>query len=256
MKTLFTLTFLFAFLSLTQAQDEGFMYGKITTVDNKVYEGPIRWGKEEVLWIDLFNAAKPENDYVRYLSRDDMEYLRDKRYEQNHAWGDRFVSRWVNFDFDERSDYTHQFVCQFGEIKSIRPSWRNSADLVMQNGQKFEVSGEGYNDVGGSIQINDKEMGTLSLDWSRIELIEFGNTPSQLKDKFDDVLYGTVETAHGRFKGAVAWDNDERLLSDKLDGRTDDGKLSIEFGKIASIEQRWDEARVELKSGRTITMCC
>lgn len=248
---------IFGIIQSSVAQDEGFMYGRITTIDNRTYEGPIRWGKEEVLWVDLFNAAKPVNENLRYLTRDDMRHLRDKRYEQNGSWGERWVSRWVSYDYgNDEEDFTHQFVCQFGELKSIRPSWRSSADVVMQNGQKFEVSGEGYNDVGGEIRIMDKELGEVALDWGRIELVEFMNTPSKLTNKFADVLYGVVETTMGKFVGFIAWDNDERLGTDKLDGRTSDGKLAIEFDKIASIEQSWDEARVELKSGRKITMCC
>ena len=36
----------FTLLAATaSAQDEGFIYGKIYTDDNRSYEGPIRWGK-------------------------------------------------------------------------------------------------------------------------------------------------------------------------------------------------------------------
>ncbi len=38
-------------------------------IDNKSYEGPIRWGKEEVYWNDIFNAAKSKNQNLRYLSK-------------------------------------------------------------------------------------------------------------------------------------------------------------------------------------------
>lgn len=255
MKTCLTILSLFLLTSSVTAQDEGFMYGKITTIDNKTFEGPIRWGKEEVLWVDLFNAAKLVNKNLDYLSRSDIRYLENLRNERNYNWTERWIGRWVSNDNHEQ-DFTHQFVCQFGEIKSIKPSWRDRADLVMQNGDKIEVGGEGYNDIGGEILILDTELGEVSMDWGRIELIEFKKTPSRLDNKFAEVLYGTVESANGTFTGFIAWDNDERLLSDKLDGRSEDGKVSIEFSKIKSIKQSWDEAHVELASGRKLEVCC
>lgn len=270
MKIKTTLIFLIFLSANLLAQDEGYMYGKITTVDGRTFQGPIRWGKEEVLWVDLFNAAKPRNENLKFLSREDIHYLEDKRFERNQDWGNRWFSRWVSNDdhynrnsnynrngyYDGDEDFTHQFVCQFGEIKSIKPSWRSRAEVEMRNGTIVEVHGEGYNDVGGEIRILDSEIGEFSIEWSRIEKIDFQKTPSKLKEKFSEALYGTVESSRGKFTGFIAWDNDERLQSDKLDGRTSDGKLSIEFEKIASIEQSWDEAEVILKSGRKLVMCC
>ncbi len=57
------------------AQDEGFIYGKITTIDDNTYQGQIRWGDEEAYWTDMFNAGKRYNDNIQYLSRRDSEYL-------------------------------------------------------------------------------------------------------------------------------------------------------------------------------------
>ena len=50
-------TLLVAFWTSHQAfsQDQGFMYGRVTTIDGKSYEGALRWGKEEAYWTDMFN---------------------------------------------------------------------------------------------------------------------------------------------------------------------------------------------------------
>ncbi len=40
------------------ADNAGFIYGKVTTVNGNSYQGLIRWGDEEAFWDDLFNSAK------------------------------------------------------------------------------------------------------------------------------------------------------------------------------------------------------
>ena len=66
-RTITTLCLIFcvAVAITAQAQDTGFLYGKVTTIDNKEYTGAIRWGKEEVYWTDMFNASKEENENLR-----------------------------------------------------------------------------------------------------------------------------------------------------------------------------------------------
>jgi hypothetical protein len=241
-------------LASASAQDEGFIYGKVFTIDDKVYEGPIRWGKEEVYWVDLFNAAKEENTNLRYLSSQDREELEDRQNDWGN-WNGTFWKQWVgNWDNDDDNEFTHQFACQFGEIKSLSPSGRKYVDIEMQNGEKFTLNGEGYNDVGLEIRIMDPEMGEVDMGWSRIKKIEFTKTPKKLDNKFGNSLYGTVEAFGQKFTGYIQWDHDERLTTDKLDGDAEDGDVSIEFGKVQSIEHRGNSSYVVLKSGRELRM--
>jgi hypothetical protein len=100
----------------------------------------------------------------------------------------------------------------------------------------------------------DPEMGSVDIDWGRINKIEFMKTPKTLSEKFGKSLYGTVEANGEKFTGYIQWDHDERLSTDKLDGRSDEGSLSIEFEKIQSIESRGWYSQVELKSGRQLRM--
>lgn len=245
----------------TSAQDEQFIYGRITLVDDKVYEGPIRWGKEEVYWTDIFNASKLRNGNLRYLTNEERDYLDERRYYRNNDdnWG-RFASnfgwRWYDGDnrYDRDNDYVHQFSCQFGEMKVVKPQGSKWVDIEMQNGLKLELNGDGYNDVGLDIRVIDKELGEVEIYWNRIEKIEFINTPSKLANRFGKPLYGTVEAFGEKFTGYIQWDHDERLSVDKLDGDGDDGDLHIEFDKITSITRVGSRCRVVLKSGREIYM--
>ena len=237
--------------SLTiQAQDSGFIYGKVITIDDKVYEGAIRWGKEEVYWTDMFNAAKEKNDNIKYLSREDKSELDRGRH--SGVWSSIVESGWRHISSD--SEYSHQFNCQFGNIKSIRPFNRGGVDVELQNGKTVALSGTGYNDVGSKIKILDAEVGELEISWNRIQKVEFGATPTNLDEKFGDPLYGTVETYEGTFTGLVQWDHDERVTTDKLDGDTNDGDVAIAFGKIKSIVSEGNRSVVILKSGRELVL--
>jgi hypothetical protein len=255
-KYLPTLILLLAY-QILDAQDASFMYGRVYTDNGKTYEGPIRWGKEEVYWTDVFNAAKERNENLRHLTAEQREEL-DNRQFRNGDWGDRFASsfgwNWNDNDRDHYNAYVHQFSCQFGEIKTIRPEGSRSAELEMRNGLKIDIDGEGYNDVGLDIKIMDTELGEVEVYWNSIDRVEFMETPAKLSVRFGAPLYGTVEAFGDKFTGFIQWDQDERLSVDKLDGDSDDGDMSIEFGKIKSIERVGSRSRVTLKSGREITL--
>lgn len=244
-------------VATASAQDEGFIYGKIYTDENRTYEGPIRWGKEEVYWVDVFNAGKEENNFIEHLSDRQREYLDEKRMGR-HGEFSASAMRWLGFGYrgsrDYRYDYTHQFSCQFGEIKMIRVLSSKRVEVQLQSGVKVKVNGEGYNDIGTEVRILDKEIGEIQLDWRRIERVEFLSTPSKLSQKFGEPLYGTAETYQGTFTGYIQWDHDERLTTDKLDGDSEDGKVAIAFDKIVSLEPHMNRCTITLKSGRTFDL--
>lgn len=249
-----TLALFIAMPAFAQSQDEGFLYGKVYT-DDLVYEGPIRWGKEEVYWVDMFNAAKSENAHISLLSETDRETLEQQQRGNHSSWFEN--DKWfhlTSWDGHTKNRFVHQFSCQFGEIKSLKPTGSKEVTLEMKNGLKLELDGEGYNDVGPDIRIIDKELGELEVYWNQIDRIEFMDTPAKLVNPFGDPLYGTVEAFGKQFSGLIQWDHDERLSVDKLDGKGVDGSMSVEFGKIRSIEKRGNSSRVVLHSGREFSL--
>jgi len=112
----------------------------------------------------------------------------------------------------------------------------------------------GSNDIGAQVQVSDPDLGVVKVDWRRIDKIEFMDTPSSLESAFGEPLYGVVKTIRGEFEGYLQWDHDERLTKDVLNGRSDDGEMDIEFGKIKSIERGHKGSIVTLKSGRSIEL--
>ena len=224
-----------AFATESKAQSHsGYMYAKVHT-DRTTYTGPIRWGTDEVFWSDLFNASKGKNSYAKYIPAE----------EENRSFDWTFSSIW------EDKATTHQFTCQFGNIKEIVPMG-SDALLKLKNGTELRLDGDGYTDIGTKVQILDEELGVISLAWEKIVRVEFLPTP-KLDRVFGLPLYGTVEgVRREKFTGFILWDNDERVLSDKLDGDTREGDVAIKFSDIASIVKEGDGSEVTLKSGRKL----
>lgn len=233
--------------SLSSSDSSHFIYGRVTTLDNEVYEGQIRWGKEEAFWFDFFNGTKKENDNLKWLTREELEDLNKKdAYASNDSWG-----KWFNKRSNYKSDHNHLFACQFGDIKTIKIRRGEKVDVEFKNGEIYELDG-GSNDIGTQVQVNDEELGVVRLDWDRIDHVDFVPTPRNFKSKFGEPLYGKVKTTYGEFEGFLQWDHDERLSLDELNGSTEDGEVDIEFGKIKSIEKSYRGSDVTLMSGRTL----
>lgn len=245
-------TFLLSLLMFqgVQAQDEGFIYGRVITEDGDEYEGPLRWGKEEVYWTDMFNASKRENKNLDYLSNRELDDLED-RYDN-----DNIVTRFINITWDDNDNrFVHEFSTQFGNLKSLRLRSNDRVEVELKNGETLDIDGSGYNDIGAKITVLDREMGNIRLSWNNIDKIEFLPTPSRLNEKFGEPLYGTVICDLGEFTGFVQWDHDERVGTDILDGEEDGDDYEIAFDKIASIERDgYSSSIVRLKSGRELDL--
>ena len=247
MKRIVSIILLLALAQVSEvnAQDQGFIYGDVTTIDGNTYQGQIRWGKEEAYWHDIFNATKTSNDHFQYLSSSEK---REATQKESEIFDWRIISIWS----DEYSNVLHQFSCRFGDIRAIQVTGKQRLILTLKDDSSMELKG-GSNDVGTYVRIMDEEIGEMQIKWDRIDRVEFKDTPRKLTEKFGEPLYGEVETrVNGKFKGYIQWDHDERLGDDKLDGKSRDGSASIAFDRIRRITSKGSRSEVELKSGRVM----
>ncbi len=228
-----------ALASPATASDVGYIYGRIQTDGGEVYEGQIRWGTEESFWDDIFNATKAENENLADVDPKVLERVRARN--------------WSGWDFVGmvNPDLTHLFAIRFGDLKRIEV--RDEDDLVAEfrNGEKLKLEG-GSNDVGARITVHDTKVGTREVRWSRIRTVEFKDTPTKLVNKDGEPIYGTVKSGRYDFTGRIQWDHDECLTIDELDGETEDGDVSLEFGEITAIRKHRSGAMVTLKSGSNL----
>ncbi|MBN1970317.1 MAG: hypothetical protein JXR48_15940 [Candidatus Delongbacteria bacterium] len=245
------LTFLMILLisSLVYGNDSGLIYGTVKTEDGEIFKGNIRWDDEEIMWMDFFNSNKEENEYEDIVP--DTRSRKEKKKTFVIGGFKVFTDKTDSHFFF--SSTTHQFQSMFGDIDRIEVVGSDAAIVHMKNGKKYDFEG-GSNDLGTTIRIMDHELGTVKLNWSKIKEVQFDDTPSRLDSKFGEPLYGKLETDAGIFEGYIIWDKEERISSDKLDGDTKNGEMSIEFGNIKSIERDGRGVEVTLKSGRDFYM--
>jgi hypothetical protein len=232
------------------ADNRGFIYGRVMTESGTDYEGFLRWGKQEAFWDDIFHSMKTDLPYADVA----MDYIEDNydRDERKSRGGEMKVFRW-KIEWEDDGYASRVFSARFGDIASIRVTGDDAAEVTMRSGSVYDV--EGYSDdVGGRIHVLDASLGEIDLKWDRIEAIEFMAAP---RDAVPPArrLYGVVETEIGEFEGYIMWDKEECLSTDLLDGDTEDGDVSIEMGRISSIEPRGRSSSIViLDDGRKLRL--
>jgi len=197
----------------------------------------MRWGKQEMMWHDVFNSSKISN-------------RRDKSHEE------RATSLWDNFDWnlssiweDKYRKQSHLFSCFFGDIKAIYPKSSNYLDLELKNGTILNLNG-GSDDVGTYVYVYDYELGRVKIKWSKIKKIEFSAGPLETDAELGQPLYGKLKTRRkGTLEGYIKWDLEERITEDILDGNNSD---QVAFKNISAITKKDHGAIVTLNSGREI----
>lgn len=243
-------------LSQANAQEKNiFLYGEVTTINGDKYTGALRWGNDEVYWTDLLNAEKTSNDFLKFLSKKEIQQMSDQ--EGGNSWlGIDFgvLSIWE----DKFTRTNHQFDTRFGDIKSVKPSGRSRAQVTLKNGVILEVIGSNHEDIGTSVSIMDYELGEIKIDWNRMEKVDFMESGKKLEHVFGEPIFAKVNAGRrGTFKGTVQWDqgvaknsHNERFLDDILNGKDRDGEKQIPFRSIAKITKSRNGVEVILKSGR------
>jgi hypothetical protein len=223
---------------------QGFLYGRITTVDGATYEGRLRWGgDDEAFWDDSFNGTKHKNLWLaqvpperRPIERHPIEIL-----------GFRILER------ERQSEVSRQLLARFGEIARIEVRGRE-VRVTLKSGTLVDLDRFGTSDFDDGVRVWDGKRGVVDLDSLRIRAIELLPTPSL--GAMPSRLHGTVRTRQGDFTGFVQWNREECVGTDELDGHTADGKLSrLRFDTIRSIARRSrDSSLVTLLDGREMVL--
>lgn len=228
---------------LAAADDNGRIYGRLTTVDGDVFEGLIRWDKNEGNWVDVLDGTK-ELPRDRWGSKSRRKY-RDRE-SSIKILGIKIGGRYDYWD----GDGSAQSGIRFGHIAKMEVVDDDMVLLTLKSGQEVELE-HGSTDIGDGIReivIEDIDEGEIELVWDDLELIEFMAPREPQSSGYGERMYGTLTTRRGEeFTGFVCWDVDELFEDDILDGNYRGRKRKIRFGKIASIERY-------SSSGATVTL--
>ena len=233
-----------AICTAAHADSSGRIYGKLTTVDGDVYEGLIRWDKNEASWVDILNGNKE-------LPRDRQSGRR--KYHDREKYIKILgitIGRTRTYRYERGS--AQSGMC-FGHIASMEVTGNDAVRLTLKSGDTVELEG-GSTDIGESIReiiVEDIDEGEIEFEWDDIERIDFMQGSGGLVSNFGERLYGTLKSRRGDgFTGWICWDVDELFTGDILDGKRNRRTSKIDFGDIAAIERySSNAAKMFMKSG-------
>ena len=215
----------------------GLLYGRVTTEDGLVYQGRLRWGRdEEALWGNDFNGFKDDNPWLAHAppKRRSIEVFGIE------------LAAW-----ERRIDGGRPFMARFGDIARIEPRGRDIR-VVLKSGTAFDLDRFSADDLADGLRVWDDAHGVVDLGEWEIRTIELLPTPRLVTAPYP--LHGTVRTREGTFTGLVQWDREACLVTDELEGHTAAGALSLRFDTIRSIARSRDSSLVTLLDGREIVL--
>ena len=226
------------------------LFGRVVTTSGDVFEGYIRWDRNEGSWADILHGTKE-------LPLGNMVEAEELGAPEHRARNElRFLGLKVSWDDEEGWPEEASSGIRFGHLRSLEVIDDDRALLVLKSGEELVLE-SGSTDVGDDVRgivVEDAARGDVELEWRDLELIDFSAATTATPTA--DRLYGTLRTAWGEeFTGFVAWDMDEILTSDVLDGEERGRDREIQFGSIQAIEQDGRSgARVVLMGGEEIRL--
>ena len=232
-------------------------YGRVYTKGGNVYEGYLRRTPNEGSWSDLLDGNKEiPRRHLLEAEDPDEEHFRERR----RSRVIRFLGIRITWDEDEDAVTSAASGIRFGHVRTLEVLSRRSAVLVLKCGEEVEFRG-GSSDRGRSLRsviVEDPEAVEIEFEfeWRDLEIIDFMQAPAGIGEPSASRLFGTLQTYSGEeFTGYVAWDNDEILGSDDLDGEEDGRSRKIPFDRIVAIERAGSSAtRVVLRNGKELTL--
>jgi hypothetical protein len=230
-------------LAAAPESSQGFLYGRITTVDGATHEGRLRWGgNEEAFWGDTFNGVKRENPWLARVPPEQRPTVRHQIE----------VFAFVIAAWDRAVNVERRFMARFGDIARIE-AYGREVRVTLKSGTSFVLDRFNASDFDDGLRVWDDRQGEIDFDSMQIRSIELLPTPALAA--LPARLHGTVRTKQGEFTGFVRWDRDECVGSDTLDGRAGESEVSLRFDAIRSIERReGDSALVTLLDGREVLL--
>jgi len=237
---------------LLDAQGTDRIWGRVETSAGDVYEGFIRWDRNEGSWVDLLNGRK-ELSFDHYDVWNELVDQDENRRERSIE----FFGIRLSWDDDEAQfPSSAESGIRFGHIQRMRVLDDDLVRLDLRSGERLEMHG-GSTDLGRDIReflVDDPERGEVELSWRDIYEIDFGPAPAGARPD-GERLYGTVEDRFGsRYTGYICWDLDEILTTDILDGEENGRDREIPFERIAAIEPTWDGSLVTFIDGEEMEL--
>ncbi len=228
------------------AQDTDRIWGQVHTKSGDIHEGFIRWDGNEASWVDILEGSKeiPGENYTAWLEAKNADGPPVRTIDLHG-----FRITWD--EADPEFPATSQSGIRFGRLSSLRVIEEDHVELTLRSGERLYLEGGGVRRSIRELTVEVPRRGEVELDGDDLDRVIFSAVPPGARASARR-LYGTVEDERGnRYTGYVAWDRDEILASDVLEGEEMEGRddRQIRFDEIASIERIRFGARIVLING-------
>lgn len=228
------------------AQEGDRLWGRVETVDGGVVEGFLRWGRAGAAWADILPGIRViPGEHYRIWSR---------------AWGGdeeppRRVVELMGYRISWNEDdpdfpLSAQSGVRFGRVREVEITETGEALISLRSGAEavFQRGWRGPGGGGDLLEVDVPGRARVRVDWDDLAVVTFGTAPRA--EAGSPRLHGTVQDRWGvRYTGYLAWDRDELLSSDILDGEEGGREWEIPFRDIVTMERTWDGTRVTLGDG-------
>jgi hypothetical protein len=231
------------------------IYGRVLTAGGDRLEGYLRWDRNETSWVDFLDGQK-EIPWANIREAEELDEELRRRGERERSIS--LLGLRISWDEDDGEPRTTSAAVRFGHLRSLEVVDDGRALLVLLSGEEVELRG-GSTDVGRAFRgliVEDTRRGDVELRWRDLDRVDFMAAPAGAPPPGAARLHGTLRTRGGvELTGYVAWDMDETLTSDVLDGERDGTDLEIGFGSVAAIEPEGrDASRVTLAGGEELIL--
>lgn len=223
---------------------QGFLYGRVTTVEGGTYEGRLRMGDGgEAFWGDYFNGSRVQNPWGSYVPPERLP----RQSGGFEIFGLRFGRR------QRPVEPQRQIMVRFGDLARIEARGRD-VRVTLKSGAVLDLDRMESSDFDDGLRVWDGKRGVVDLDSLRIRAIELLPTPRL--EEVPSRLHGRVRTDAGDFTGFIYWNRKDGLGSDELKGEDAGGKrIRLPFDALRSIARSSRKASlVTLADGREVVL--
>ena len=235
------------------AQTADRIWGRVHTSEGRAHTGFIRWDRTRTSWADVLRGLKevPEENYFAWLEA----HGRERATRTIELRGYRITWNEVDPDFPMEV----RTGVRFGHLDSLVVLEGERAELTLRAGRRLElVPRGGYGGrVSPRVVVEVPGEEEVELKWDELERVVFSAPPPTAVPRARR-LWGTAEDHGGnRYTGQLAWDQDEILESDVLDGRERGrvrGERQLRFGRIRSLTPTGRGTRVEMSDGSILEL--
>ncbi len=234
------------------AQTADRIWGRVHTTGGQVHAGFIRWNRTAASWVDILEGSRelPEENYFAWLEAHDRP-----RATRNIEFRGHSIT-WNEVDPDFPMEVGSGV--RFGHLDSLRVIEGERADLTLRSGIRLTLEPRGRDRVNAAPEVHVEVPGGTEVEvaWEELERVVFAAPPPGAHPAARR-LHGTAEDRSGtRFTGHLAWDQDEILESDVLNGRETrrPNDRRVRFEAIRSLTRTSRGTRVELGTGRTFEL--